>query len=521
MRGGLLGRLSSFAGYFSEDSSGGIAWGAGLGDGAAYNEHGCAACDGVGWGGDALLIAGFGAAGADAWHDEEWLSAELVAETGCLFRGTDKAFDTALTSKPGEAKDLLGGGDVEAYALHLDCIHAGEDGHGQETGRRWVFGGGFGRGTEHGFATPGVQSKETRAYVGDGADGPSYGVGDVVEFEVQEDLQTAVAEGFNQRIAGGAVEFEAYLHPAAGAFKAVDEVECFAGRLKIEGNGELLFRSVAEVVAQGGVVFEGRDGGHGVPPVHDNGDNGWMRTVLTIAGFDPSSGAGVTADLAVFAAHGMFGTSCITALTVQNTVGVVGVHPVGGTVVGATLLCLQEDLPPVGIKIGMLATAGCIEAVAEFLEGLKDRPVVVLDPVLRSTSGRELLDGAGLGVLREKLLPLVDWVTPNAVELEVLGGLVALQGNSVIVTGGDRETPDDLVVVNGSKTWLPGVRVETTSTHGTGCALSSALLCRLLMGDGPVEAARAAKEYVTEALRRATPMGQGHGPMNHLWPLRG
>ncbi len=246
-----------------------------------------------------------------------------------------------------------------------------------------------------------------------------------------------------------------------------------------------------------------------------------MRTVLTIAGFDPSSGAGVTADLAVFAAHGMFGTSCITALTVQNTVGVVGVHPVGGTVVGATLLCLQEDLPPVGIKIGMLATAGCIEAVAEFLEGLKDRPVVVLDPVLRSTSGRELLDGAGLGVLREKLLPLVDWVTPNAVELEVLGGLVALQGNSVIVTGGDRETPDDLVVVNGSKTWLPGVRVETTSTHGTGCALSSALLCRLLMGDGPVEAARAAKEYVTEALRRATPMGQGHGPMNHLWPLRG
>jgi hydroxymethylpyrimidine/phosphomethylpyrimidine kinase len=246
-----------------------------------------------------------------------------------------------------------------------------------------------------------------------------------------------------------------------------------------------------------------------------------MRTVLTIAGFDPSSGAGVTADLAVFAAHGLFGTSCITALTVQNTVGVASVHPVDGAVVRATLEHLQADLPPVGIKIGMLATAECVEAVAGFLEGLPRRPVVVLDPVLRSTSGRELLDRDGVEATRRRLLPLVDWVTPNAAELAVLGDdVLDRPGLAVVVTGGDRESPDDLVLIDGVETWLTGVRVETTSTHGTGCALSSALLARLVLGDEPLAAARAAKVYVTEALQRATPLGRGRGPMHHLWPLR-
>jgi hydroxymethylpyrimidine/phosphomethylpyrimidine kinase len=242
-----------------------------------------------------------------------------------------------------------------------------------------------------------------------------------------------------------------------------------------------------------------------------------VKTVLTIAGFDPSSGAGVTADLAVFAAHGLFGTSCITALTVQNTVGVTAVHPVGGAVVRATLECLWDDLPAVGIKIGMLATATCVEAVAGFLEGLRVRPVVVLDPVLRSTSGRELLDAAGVEVMRRRLLPLVDWVTPNEAELAVLG---ELSGVGVVVTGGDREPPDDRVVIDGVETWLTGVRVETRATHGTGCAFSSALLARLVLGDEPLDAARAAKDYVAEAMRRATPIGRGRGPMNHLWPLR-
>src|ERR1700679_540856 len=156
-----------------------------------------------------------------------------------------------------------------------------------------------------------------------------------------------------------------------------------------------------------------------------------QKTVLTIAGFDPSSGAGVTADLMVFAAHGLFGTSCITALTVQSTLGVRAAHPVSGAIVAETLQCLDADLRPAGIKIGMLATQDNILHVSAYLKqlnllvGENDGGVklpVVLDPVLRSTSGRELLDEPGVVALRDLLLPLVDWVTPNVHELGVLLG---------------------------------------------------------------------------------------------------
>src|SRR5277367_5095314 len=135
-----------------------------------------------------------------------------------------------------------------------------------------------------------------------------------------------------------------------------------------------------------------------------------MLTVLTIAGFDPSSGAGVTADLMVFAAHGLFGTSCITGLTVQSTMGVRTTEAVSAEIVHDTLDCLQSDLAVAGIKIGMLATAANVAMVADFLEMLRGenrRVPVVLDPVLRSSSGRELLDGEGMEVLRRRLLPLV------------------------------------------------------------------------------------------------------------------
>ena len=266
-----------------------------------------------------------------------------------------------------------------------------------------------------------------------------------------------------------------------------------------------------------------------------------MRTVLTIAGFDPSSGAGVTADLMVFAAHGLFGTSCITSLTVQSTVGVAASYPVAAEVVRATLECLWADLPAAGVKIGMLATAANVAAVAEFLgklRGAEVRVPVVLDPVLRSSSGRELLDAEGAALLRERLLPLVDWVTPNVEELGVLTGLrvagredvpaaaLALQeiggGGNVLATGGHLDAPDDLVVMRGGVMhWLPGELIETASTHGTGCALSSALLCGLVAGDDAVEAAAGAKRYVAEAMRAATPLGMGRGPLRLLWPLGG
>jgi hydroxymethylpyrimidine/phosphomethylpyrimidine kinase len=265
-----------------------------------------------------------------------------------------------------------------------------------------------------------------------------------------------------------------------------------------------------------------------------------MQTVLTIAGFDPSSGAGVTADLMVFAAHGLFGTSCITCLTVQSTVGVVATQAIDAGMVRSTLDCLQADLPVVGIKIGMLATAANVSAVIDFLGGLRrqeQRVVVVLDPVLRSSSGRELLDDVGVELLGEELLPLVDWVTPNLDELGILTGrsvvrrddvaeaAKALQsrwgGLNVFATGGHLNPPDDLVLTaEGEMRWLPGEQIASRSTHGTGCALSSALLSRLILGDDAFSAALAAKRYVAEAIRSASPLGRGHGPINHLWPLR-
>jgi hydroxymethylpyrimidine/phosphomethylpyrimidine kinase len=265
----------------------------------------------------------------------------------------------------------------------------------------------------------------------------------------------------------------------------------------------------------------------------------FMKIALTIAGFDPSSGSGVTADLMVFAAHGFFGTSAITSLTVQSTMGVRGSHPVSAKTLEETLDCLQSDLPPAGVKVGMLATADIVETVSLYLEKLRKLSAytpVVLDPVLRSSSGRELLSAEGVSLLRTRLLPLVDWVTPNLAELSLLSGLPVENRDqvepaarrlrnsfsqlSILVTGGHLDKPDDLLLAADGPHWISGRRVESTSTHGTGCTLSSALLCRHLLGDTPLDAAKAAKHYVTEAIRRASPMGQGHGPLNHLWPLR-
>jgi hydroxymethylpyrimidine/phosphomethylpyrimidine kinase len=266
-----------------------------------------------------------------------------------------------------------------------------------------------------------------------------------------------------------------------------------------------------------------------------------MKTVLTIAGFDPSSGAGVTADLMVFAAHGLFGTSCITSLTVQSTVGVKGTTAVSAEVVRATLDCLASDLPAEGIKIGMLGTAANVTAVAEFLSGVRAerrRVLVVLDPVLRSSSGKELLDADGVTEMRESLLPLVDWVTPNVDELgvlvrrkvegreEIVEAALELQEMgwemNVVATGGHLNPPDDLLVgAGGEQVWMAGKQLVSRSTHGTGCAFSSALLSRLVRGDEAENAAAMAKKYVAEAILRAAPMGRGIGPVNTLWPLRG
>jgi hydroxymethylpyrimidine/phosphomethylpyrimidine kinase len=272
---------------------------------------------------------------------------------------------------------------------------------------------------------------------------------------------------------------------------------------------------------------------------------GTMQTVLTIAGFDPSSGAGVTADLMVFAAHGLFGTSCITALTVQSTMGVATTHPVSADLLRDTLQTLDADLPPAGIKVGMVSTADNCFTISRYCENYKDKDSIipiVLDPVLRSSSGRELITTEAIDAMRKHLLPVIGWVTPNLQELMLLSGqsvehrrgiskaarilqqmVAETRGKSqlgIVVTGGHYDPPDDFMLTqDGEEFWFPGTRIDTTSTHGTGCAFSSAFLSRLVLGDTPHDACLAAKSYVAGAIANAPRLGRGTGPLNHLWAI--
>jgi hydroxymethylpyrimidine/phosphomethylpyrimidine kinase len=264
--------------------------------------------------------------------------------------------------------------------------------------------------------------------------------------------------------------------------------------------------------------------------------------MLTVAGFDPSSGAGITADLLVFSAFGGFGVSCITGLTVQSTTGVAGIEPVASRVVQETLRVLAEDLPLAGVKIGMISTAANARVLDDFCAANRGIPTV-FDPVWKSSSGRALLDEAGADFLHKKIFKNLAWITPNLDELGLLTGIfvktaedvpaaakklrarAAEQGNPglhVVVTGGHLESNADFLVCEGMEAWIPGKRVETSSTHGTGCAFSSALLAGLVMQPErtPVEQVAAAKAYVRRALETAVPMGKGRGPMNLLWPVR-
>jgi hydroxymethylpyrimidine/phosphomethylpyrimidine kinase len=264
------------------------------------------------------------------------------------------------------------------------------------------------------------------------------------------------------------------------------------------------------------------------------------QIALTIAGFDPSNGAGITADLQVFAAHGLFGISAITAQTVQNTSGVASVHPSDSKVLRDTLSHLQADLPPKGLKIGMLATSAIVETVANFLEALPQNPKIpiVLDPIILSSSGKPLIDLAGLKLLRDRLLKSVTWITPNWMELQQLTDVNV--GNSqqaetalntlahhhphlhIVATGGDQTNPTDLLrLPDGTIHAFTSQRIESTSTHGTGCAFSAALLSNLILGKNPVEAVTEAKSFVEGAISHAPGLGQGRGPLNLLWPLHG
>lgn len=257
---------------------------------------------------------------------------------------------------------------------------------------------------------------------------------------------------------------------------------------------------------------------------------------LSIAGFDPSNGAGITADLAVFSVFGLFGTSAITTKTVQSTRGVAGREDSSAEHLQAVLACLEEDLPASGIKIGALGNGELVRAVGEWLRGHKKNISTVWDPALISTSGAALLDVEGLSAVHEALLPELDWITPNWSELATLSGFPVASEEEVeaaatslmaryprlgvIATGGDQAAVLDwLFLPDGSSERFAGERVESTSTHGTGCAFSSAFLAGMMLGRSPRDAVRHAKAYVAEAIRRAPGVGSGRGPLALYWPL--
>jgi len=259
--------------------------------------------------------------------------------------------------------------------------------------------------------------------------------------------------------------------------------------------------------------------------------------VLTIAGFDPSSGAGVTADIKTIAAHECYGVSCITAMTVQSTRGVRRVEPVDPSIVVETLQELISDVEVMAVHIGMLGTRDTVSAVADFLQRAQP-PHVVLDPILKSSSGTDLLDASGTKLLVERLLPLAEVVTPNLDEAAALTAievtsieqmrsaaarLHSLGAANVVVTGGHLEKAIDLLsfTTNGriEEEVFKANRLKSSSTHGTGCAFATALACHLANGRGLPEAVLLSKAYVSAAIARAQAVGRGVGPLHHLFRM--
>jgi hydroxymethylpyrimidine/phosphomethylpyrimidine kinase len=259
--------------------------------------------------------------------------------------------------------------------------------------------------------------------------------------------------------------------------------------------------------------------------------------VLTIAGFDPSSGAGVTADVKTIAAHGCYGVCCITALTVQSTTGVRRVEPVGAELVKDSLEELKADLEISAVHIGMLGSGSVAGAVSDFIEtaGLRN---LVLDPIVKSSSGHDLIDAAGLRILIERMLPLATVITPNVDEAAVLTGLEVtnleqmraaatrlheMGAAGVVITGGHLEKAIDLLSFTSRRgaeqEVFKSARLRSNSTHGTGCAFSTALACHLARGRGLPEAVLLAKAYVAAAIANGHPLGRGTGPVHHLYRM--
>ena len=260
-----------------------------------------------------------------------------------------------------------------------------------------------------------------------------------------------------------------------------------------------------------------------------------MHRALTIAGSDSGGGAGIQADLKTFAAHRVFGTSAITAVTAQNTLGVTMWRAMPTDLVTAQIEAVAGDIGADAVKIGMLASAAIVEAVAATIAEL-DLPHVVVDPVMVAKGGDRLLEEDAVAAMRTELLPRAHIVTPNVPEAEVLSGLtirsiddmraageriLKLGPRVVLVKGGHLDGPESVDVACTSKGTfeLRGPRIASRHTHGTGCTLSSAIAANLALGLDDRTALTRAREYLEGAIRHAPGIGRGHGPLDHFWRL--
>jgi hydroxymethylpyrimidine/phosphomethylpyrimidine kinase len=260
-----------------------------------------------------------------------------------------------------------------------------------------------------------------------------------------------------------------------------------------------------------------------------------MKIALTIAGSDSGGGAGIQADLRTFAAHGVHGTSAITAVTAQNSVEVTSYVALEPAMVAAQIDAVASDMEVAAAKTGMLANHRIMAAVAEAVT--RNRlPFLVVDPVMVAKSGDRLLDPAAEQVYVKLLFPLATIITPNLYETEALLGrpvrslpamreaardLQARGPRAVVIKGGHLEGDQavDVFFDGREMVELPAPRIHTPHTHGTGCTYSAAMAARLALGASLLEAVRGAKEYLTEAIRRSYAVGRGHGPVDHLHPL--
>ena len=258
-----------------------------------------------------------------------------------------------------------------------------------------------------------------------------------------------------------------------------------------------------------------------------------MVTALTIAGSDSGGGAGIQADLKTFAAHGVYGTSAIAALTAQNTVGVTGVHAVPAEFVVRQIDAVAGDIAIHAVKTGMLATPEVVEAVCEALARWA-LPNLIVDPVMVAKSGDQLLAESAVASIRGRMVPMAAVVTPNRMEAEVLTGyavvnrsqardaarrLAAMGARAVVVKGGHFDEPDvvDLLYDGRDFHEFRHERQQTRHTHGTGCTFAAAIAANLALGHALVDAVARATDYLAGAIRHGIAIGKGHGPLDHFW----